>query len=61
MITTIERLRRAQPSVCSDCGWGRVINENNRYACVNPHCSVSSRDNREKAFRSDCAATRSRR
>jgi hypothetical protein len=48
MITTLERLRRAQPSVCSDCGWGKIINENNRYACVNPHCSGSSRENRKK-------------
>jgi hypothetical protein len=50
MITTNERLRRARPSACSDCGWGKIINENNRYACVNPHCSGSSRDIRKKAL-----------
>ena len=48
MITSLERLRRKRSSVCSACGWDKILDETNRYACVNPLCS-GARDERTKA------------
>ena len=37
-MNTLERMRRERQSVCSNCGWGAVLMEDNYFKCVNPNC-----------------------
>lgn len=37
-MNTLERLRRERQSVCSHCGWGAVLMEDNFFECVNANC-----------------------